>query len=326
MHVLITGGAGFIGSHIAEFHLQRGDSVMVLDDLSTGSLNNIQPFLSSPKFQWQHINLLECQDLKHTLHHCDRVYHCAAMVGKFHVLKHPIEVLNVNIQGCIQILQACKQVKKPPQLMVTSSSSVYGHQFHQPQTEEDELVIKSVAHSHWGYAISKLTNEIYAQTYFRQHQLPVLILRLFNHIGPRQTGTYGMVVPRLIRQALQQQPLTVFGDGLQTRSFMDVRDSVHMFDALFNQPLAYGQIINVGSEHEISIMDLAFMIQSLTHSASTITTVPLNEAYGQWIDETPRRQPDLKKLKSLIKYQPHWTLEATLNNLIQFEKDTHVAP
>lgn len=320
MHILVTGGAGFIGSNIVEHHLNKGDKVLAVDNLSTGSLKNIAAFKNNPLFQFSEADLLTWSHLNESVLWADRIYHCAAVVGKFRVLAKPIDVLAVNIAAYERLLRAVASSKWRPPVLIASSSSVYGDNQSQPHHESDALILKSVAHSHWSYAISKLVDETYSQAYAKEKGLSIVIARLFNHIGPRQTGYYGMVVPRFIEQALKGEPITVYGDGNQTRSFCDVRDAVVMLDLLLSQQHAFGEIINVGSNHEISINELALIIKTLAKSESAIQHVSYQEAYGEDIDETLRRQPCLNKIQSLISYQNKWTLNQTLIDLIKRQR------
>ena len=321
MHVLITGGAGFIGSHIAEYHLNRGDQVYVIDDLSTGTMENIAGFMDNPHFQFEQDNILTCAHLARAVFWADRIYHMAAVIGFFRVLENPIDVLATNISGCERLLRAVAEDKWRPRVVIASSSSVYGGNTKVPHSEEDELILKSAAHSLWSYSISKLADESFALAYIRKKNARINIVRFFNTIGPRQTGRYGMVVPRLVHQAISGKPLTVYGDGEQTRSFCDVRDTVAMLDALVNNDKSVNEIVNLGNDHETSINELALLIKKITQSDSLIEHVSYEEAYNeQLLDDTRRRVPCLNKLKSLVSYKHQWSLKDTIQDLAQRQR------
>src|SRR3990167_2037680 len=296
MHVFITGGAGFIGSHLTEYHLNQGDKVYVLDNLSTGSMDNINLFTKNPNFQYETDDILTWKNLTEAVLWADRIYHLAAVVGVFRVLENPVNVLATNIAGCERLLRAVATSKWHPQVLIASSSEVYGASPRQPLSEDDSLIIKSAAHSRWSYTISKLADESFSLAYARKMKENVTIVRLFNTIGPRQTGRYGMVVPRFIQQAVNAEPITIYGDGTQTRSFCDVRDTVVKLDLLISNEKSTNEIVNVGNDHEISMNDLALLTKKLTHSHSPIQHLSYEEAYGEHIDETMRRKPCLKKL------------------------------
>lgn len=320
MNVFITGGAGFIGSHIAEFHLRKGDEVFVLDNLSTGSRANIEPFLNHPQFHLEHQDLLTWDNLAQVLTRADRVYHMAAMVGMYHLLAHPVETLITNIIGCQRLLQTLSEVNPNARLIVASSSEIYGPSDHERLNENDLLLFKSAAHSKWVYATSKFTDEIFSQAYAKAKGTQVTLIRFFNTIGPRQNGFYGMVVPRFIDQALSQQAITVYGTGEQTRSFCDVRDTVRALDLIAQNQETVGQVINVGQDQPISMNQLAEKIKQLAGSDSDIIHVPYKKAYGQEYEDILHRRPDLHKFYHYTGYQFSWNLTATLENLISGKK------
>lgn len=315
MHVLITGGAGFIGSHLTEFHLKQGHQVYVVDDLSTGSMDNIAPFTQNPKFRYDISDILTWSGLNDAVLWADRIYHMAAVIGVFRVLKNPVSVLTTNMMGCERLLRAVAMHPSRPPVLIASSSCVYGINPKVPSAESDTLELKSAAYGLWGYAISKLADEALGLAYAREKNVHVVIARLFNIIGPRQSGHYGMVVPRFIQQALTGEPITVFGDGHQTRSFFDVRDTVEIFHGLLQNKAAVSQIVNVGGASEMSINTLAKLIKKITKSTSKIQHESYEKAYGESIDETIRRQPDLKKLHALISFNPKWSIEDTICDL-----------
>jgi UDP-glucose 4-epimerase len=317
MHVLITGGAGFIGSHLVELHLTRGDHVHVVDDLSTGSRDNLAPFLSHPRLCFEVANVLTWNALDRASAWADRIYHLAAVVGVKRVLAEPVSVLAINIAGTERLLRAVHAGGWRPQIVLASSSEVYGRNPSPRFEEHMDLVFHYQRSTRWNYAISKLADESLGLSYHRRHGHKIVVARLFNTIGPRQTGRYGMVVPTFIAQAVAGQPLTVYGDGRQTRSFCDVRDVVAMLDQLAGTPAAYGDIVNVGNDREISIAALAELVRAIAGSASALTYMSYVDAYGEDFEDTRRRRPALGRLHGLIDYRPRWSLEETLAELVQ---------
>lgn len=316
MNVIITGGAGFIGSHVVELHLKRGDEVLAVDDLSTGCPANIAAFEGNPRFRLVRDDILDWPGLADAMRVTDRVYHLAAVVGMFHVLREPVRVTRVNVAGTERLLEEAVRCGRHPQFVMASSSSVYGRSEAADLSEEDDLVFAPHNGGLTGYGLSKLLNEFQAQAYHGSHGLPVAVARLFNAAGPRQTGTYGFVVPRFVEEALEGVPLRVFGDGTQTRSFCDVRDTVMALDSLASCPAAWGVPVNVGTTREISILDLAKLVIARTGTDSPITFVPFDEAYGVHFEHIMRRCPATRRLEELSGFQPRWTLEATIDDLI----------
>lgn len=317
MHILVTGGCGFIGSHLVEYHLTKGDMVHAVDDLSTGSLNNILPFQSNPNFRVDQADILTWDGLYEAVDWADRVYHMAAVVGVFRVLAEPIKVLATNIPGCERVLRAAVASKWMPRVLIASSSEVYGNTEHNHAFKEsDNLQINSAAQNRWNYAISKIADEAFGLSYARRLNLPVTIIRFFNTIGPRQTGRYGMVLPRFIEQALSNTPITVYSDGKQTRSLCDVRDTVRILDILANSTSSIDEIVNVGFDQEISIKELAELTRQKTNSSSSIIHIPYEEAYGEAYTDIRNRKPNLEKLSRLTGYKHQWTLEDTIEDLI----------
>lgn len=316
MHILVTGGCGFIGSNIVEYHLEKGDEVYAVDNLSTGSLHNISSFEKNPRFHFFHEDILTWTDLKKAIDWSDRIYHMAAIVGIFRVICEPINVISNNISGCERILNLASQKVIPPLIVIASSSCVYGQSQNKIVDETSSLILPCVQHLLYGYHISKITEEGLALAYYTKFKLPIIITRLFNTIGPRQTGNYGMVVPRFIKQACNEEPITVFGNGKQSRSFCDVRDVVTFFDLLASNNEAIGEIINVGNNFEISINELAHKIKNQANSTSSITYVPYIEAYGNELLDVKRRRPNIDKLIKLTKHKPRWTIEQTISYLI----------
>jgi UDP-glucose 4-epimerase len=317
MNIFITGGAGFIGSHLAEYHLHRGDRVVVLDDLSTGNSLNVEPFLSNPHYRFEKGDLLTWEGLGREVEVADRIYHMAAVVGMFRVLAEPVAVTRVNVLGTERLLECIARAKNRPTLVLASSSSVYGHTHGMELREEIELVFPVQNSALVGYALSKLTNEIQATAYQQAHGLAIAVPRLFNAVGPRQSGNYGFVLPRFIQQALAGVPLTVFGDGSQTRSFCDVRDTVVALDLIASHPPCWGQPVNVGNANEITILDLAQLVINRSDSRSTIEFVPFEKGYGKKFAQILQRQPVLEKLQRLTSFQHAWTLEKTIDDLLE---------
>jgi len=314
MHILITGGAGFIGSHIVELHLARGDTVHVVDDLSTGNRANLAAYQTNPRLRFDQADITVWPGLAAAVAAADRIYNMAAVVGMFRVLEQPVEVTRVNTVGCERLLQAVAEAGHRPQVVLPSSSSVYGPAKYEDLHERADIVASPDAPL-LNYALSKLSNEVQGRAYAQTYGIPVVIARLFNTIGQRQSGQYGFVVPRFVQQALAGQSLTVFGDGQQTRSFCDVRDTVAMLDLLAATPAAYGQVVNVGNTQEITILELAELIRERTGSASTVRFVPYEEAYGQAFAQIPQRRPILDRLFALTGYQHRWPLVTTIDDL-----------
>ena len=318
MHVLITGGAGFIGSSLAAFHLQNGDRVHVVDNLSTGRRKNIEPFLENPDFTFDKADLLDWDGLENAVNWADRIYHMAAVVGVFRVLKEPIATLATNITGCERLLRALHKSHWNTKLIVASTSEVYGNRDEDvPLHEEMELHVSPGRNTRWNYSVSKIADEAFSLSYAREYDMDITVVRFFNVIGPNQTGKYGMVVPRFIRQAIKNEPMTVYGDGTQVRAFMDIRDCINMLQLLADSPNSQAQIVNVGTPHEITIGELAIMVKKLSNSDSKIVYVPYDEAYGLDFEEIYHRKPELTKLRKLTGYSPKWSLQETMDFLIK---------
>jgi UDP-glucose 4-epimerase len=318
MRVLITGGAGFIGSHLAEAHLEKGDEVYIIDDLSTGSLDNINHLKENISYQkrlFVHIDTILNRDIMMELvGTCDLVYHLAAAVGVRYILDNPMDSIKTNIQGSETVLELCNKFKK--RVLIASTSEVYGKHTHAPLIETDNIIYGPSSKFRWSYAASKLMDEFMSLAYFRTTGLGVSVVRLFNTVGPRQTGTYGMVIPRLVSQALKNKPLTVYGDGTQTRTFTDVKDVVWALINLMENDNAFGEVFNVGGTQEISILDLAKKIISLTNSRSEIQMIPYDDVFGKDFEDMQRRVPSVEKLNKLIGFDPKTTLDAILTKII----------
>jgi len=322
MKVLITGGAGFIGSHLAEAFLEKGDDVYIIDDLSTGSMENIRPLQQDPRFSgklfvtidtiFNHDALLELIGI------CDRVFHLAAAVGVRYILDNPLESIRINIQGTEKVLGLCAKFKK--KVLIASSSEVYGKHVHAPLVETDNIIYGPSSKSRWSYAASKLMDEFTALAYYRTKGLNVIIARLFNTVGPRQSGAYGMVIPRLVSQALQHIPLTVYGTGQQSRTFTYVKDVVAALMALMEAAGAGGEVFNIGGTQEITILELAQKIIELTRSSSAITLIPYEKAFEEDFEDMQRRVPSIEKIQAITGFEPKTDLETILQNVIAFMK------
>lgn len=322
MKVLITGGAGFIGSHLAEAYLEKGDDVYILDDLSTGSMENINPLQENKHFKdrlFVHIDtILNHETALELTGICDVVFHLAAAVGVQYVLDNPLKLIETNIQGTEKILAICSKFKK--RVLVASTSEVYGKHEHAPLIETDNLIYGPSSKFRWSYAASKLMDEFTALAYSRTKGLEVIITRLFNTVGPRQTGVYGMVIPRFISQALSNEPLTVYGDGSQTRTFTYVKDVVIALMTLIEKKEATGEVFNIGGVDEISMADLAAKIIDITGSKSSIKLVPYEEAFGKDFEDMQRRVPGIGKIERLIGFRPETDLDDILHHTIAYIK------
>ena len=327
MHVLITGGAGFIGSHLAARHLANGDQVYVMDNLSTGSLANLDSFRGNPAFRFAEADILHWSGLDKAVAWADRIYHMAAVVGVKKVLEDPVAVMATNMSGTERLLRAIHHGGWNPQVIIASTSEVYGFNEKDSFAETDNIVLPSAGRLRWAYAVTKLADEFLAFSYARKYGLNIVVARLFNTIGPNQVGHYGMVVPRFVNQAVNNEPLTVYGEGHQTRSFCDVSDTVVALDRLAGCPEAWGEVVNVGNDQEISIRDLAKLIVQSARSASPLHFISYKDAYGEEFDDVTHRRPVLNKLRALTGFAPQWTLTETLNDLIarECEKKLRVA-
>jgi len=313
---LVTGGAGFIGSHLAEELLQQGQEVSVIDDLSTGSIENIEHLKGQPCFSY-HIDTIQNRPLMAELvDGADVIYHLAAAVGVRLIIESPVRTIETNIKGTELVLELA--AKKGRKVVVASTSEVYGKANNFPFSEGDDIIFGPTVKSRWSYACSKAIDEFLALAYWREKHVPVVIARLFNTIGPRQTGRYGMVVPNFIRAALAGEPITVFGDGKQSRCFTWVGDAVRALIDLSCHPQAVGEVFNVGSEQEISIADLAFLVKELTRSPSPVVFVPYARAYEEGFEDMPRRIPDLTRIRRLIAYEPTMDLRRILIAIIEY--------
>ena len=315
MRVLITGGAGFVGSHLAEALLQRDDDVFVLDNLSTGSIGNIAHLKEHPRFHYTIDTITNEPLLAELIDACDTVVHLAAAVGVKLIVEAPVHTIETNVHGTEVVLKHANKKKKL--VLIASTSEVYGKSTAVPFREDADLVLGATAKHRWAYACSKMIDEFLALAYWKERKLPVIVVRLFNTVGPRQTGQYGMVLPSFVRQALAGQPITVYGDGTQSRSFTYVGDVVRAMVALINEPAAVGQVFNIGNGKEISIHALAVKVKELTGSDSPIVRVPYDQAYEAGFEDMPRRVPDIAKISALIGYAPTVELDEMVTRVIE---------
>jgi UDP-glucose 4-epimerase len=315
---LITGGAGFIGSHLAEALLARGHQVAIIDDLSTGSINNVAHLKGEPAFSYTIDTIANAPLLAELVDGCDVVYHLAAAVGVKLIVDSPVYTIESNVGGTEAVLKAA--AKKNKLCVIASTSEVYGKNDDVPFREDHDLVLGPTTKGRWSYACSKAIDEFLALAYFREKGLPVIIARLFNTVGPRQTGRYGMVLPNFVRQALTGEPITVFGDGRQSRCFSWVGDVVEALIDLAEHPGAVGGVFNIGHDREISIADLAALVKERTGSDSEIVYIPYDEAYEQGFEDMPRRMPALSRIRELIGFQPTRSLEEIVDSVIEYLK------
>jgi UDP-glucose 4-epimerase len=322
MKILITGGAGFIGSHLAEAYLERGDDVYIIDDLSTGSMDNIEPLKADSRFKDRLFvtidTILNHDAMMELVGTCDTVLHMAAAVGVRYILDNPLKSIKTNIQGTEKVLELCTKFKK--RVLIASTSEVYGKHTHAPLVETDNIIYGPSSKSRWSYAAAKLMDEFTSIAYHRTHGLKVVICRLFNTVGPRQTGTYGMVIPRFVSQALNNEPLSVYGDGKQTRTFTYVKDVVKALIALIATDESVGEVYNVGGIEEVSILDLAERIIQKTGSKSSIEMISYDDAFGKDFDDMQRRVPGIEKINKLIGFEPKSDLDMILDEVIKYFK------
>jgi len=316
MRYLITGGAGFVGSHLAEELLRRGHEVYILDDLSTGSIANIHHLKTQSKFHYVIDTVMNRQLTAELIDVADVVYHLAAAVGVKLIVESPVRTIETNIQATEIVLSLANKKKRPT--FVASTSEVYGKSADFPFREDGELVMGATTKGRWSYACSKAIDEFLAVAYWKEKKLPTVVARLFNTVGPRQTGQYGMVVPNFARQALAGHPITVFGDGKQSRCFSHVSDVVRALIGLMERPEAYGNVFNIGSAEEVTILDLAKQVREVAQSKSEIAFVPYEKAYEEGFEDMPRRVPDTTKIKALIGWQPTISLPQILSDVVEF--------
>jgi UDP-glucose 4-epimerase len=314
MKVLITGGAGFIGSHLSEALLERGDEVFVLDDLSTGSIDNIEHLKGKKGFRYTIDTVMNEPSTAEQVDRVDTVVHLAAAVGVRLIVESPVHTIETNVHGTETVLKLANKKKK--RVLIASTSEVYGKSVAIPFREDADLVMGPTTKGRWSYACSKAIDEFLALAYYKEKKLPVTVVRLFNTVGPRQTGRYGMVIPNFVRQALAGSPITVYGDGSQRRCFTDVSDVVSALIGLLDHEGAVGEVFNVGSQQEISILDLAKKVKEKTNSSSEVEFLPYDRAYEEGFEDMQRRVPDTRKIEKLIGYRPKVGLDAILERVI----------
>jgi UDP-glucose 4-epimerase len=315
---LITGGAGFIGSHLATALLDAGHRVLAIDDLSTGSLDNIAHLRGNDRFHFARSSITSAVTLDRLTSEADVVIHLAAAVGVKLIVEKPVHTIETNIMGTEAVLKAA--LRYGCRVLIASTSEVYGKGKKIPFAEEDDVLLGATSRNRWAYAASKMVDEFLALAYFSEYRLPTVVFRLFNTVGPRQTGQYGMVIPRFVRQALSGAPIQVYGDGTQSRCFCDVRDAVRAIMCLATHEQAPGGIFNIGATEEISMLDLAERVRALSDSSSAIHKIPYSEAYAPGFEDMQRRVPDIARIRALIGWQPERSLNAILSDVIDYER------
>jgi UDP-glucose 4-epimerase len=316
VRALITGGAGFIGSHLAEALLNQGHEVDIIDNLSTGSIRNVGHLKTNPRFKYTIDTLTNEPLLAELIDRNDVIFHFAAAVGVKLIVDEPVHTIETNVHGTEVVLKHAN--KKRKKVVIASTSEVYGKSTDVPFREDADLVMGATVKHRWAYACSKAIDEFLALAYYKERGLPVIIVRFFNTVGPRQTGQYGMVLPSFVRQALAGEPITVFGDGTQSRSFTYVGDVVECLMKLVNEPKALGQVFNIGNKEEVTILRLAEIVKSRTGSASPIEFVPYDKAYEEGFEDMPRRVPDLSKIRALVGYEPKVQLDEIISRVIDY--------
>jgi UDP-glucose 4-epimerase len=319
MKDLITGGAGFIGSHLAEELLELGHEVFLIDNLWTGKLTNIAKIQNHERVHLIVDTILNESVMNELIFKVDHIYHLAAAVGVRNIMDHPVETLDTNVKGTETVLRLANRFKK--KVFIASTSEVYGKHVEHPLSEDDNRVMGTVKKRRWAYACSKTLDEFLALAYFDEKKLPVVIGRLFNTVGPRQTGQYGMVLPNFVQSALLGKPITVYGDGNQSRSFTYVKDVVGAMIKLMKEPAAEGEIFNVGNDKEVTINELAQRVKEMTGSHSEIEHIPYEKAYGPGFEDMERRCPNIEKIKGLIGFEPDYDLEGIIQSVIDYFKE-----
>lgn len=320
-HALITGGAGFIGSHLAERLLAAGQTVTIIDDLSTGRLQNIAHLESCSNFRYAIEDIRNIHVMDRLVSECDVIYHLAAAVGVEKIISQPIDTIEINIGGTEVVLQTARRYRK--KVLLASTSEVYGKGVRFPFSEDDDTLMGPTIRNRWSYAASKAIDEFLALAYHKEVNLPVVIFRLFNTVGPRQTGQYGMVLPRFVQAALAGQPINVYGDGQQSRCFANVRDVVEAIHGLAESPQAIGQLFNIGSQEEVTILELAGRVKAQAMSDSEIRFVPYDQAYETGFEDFRRRVPNIDKIKATIEWEPTTLLDDTIDQIIHYYREAN---
>jgi len=319
MRALITGGAGFIGSHLAEALLARGDDVFILDDLSTGSVENVRHLKISPKFHYVFDSLQNRHLLAELVDESDVVFHLAAAVGVRLIVESPVRTIETNVNGTQLVLEAASKKKKL--VFTASTSEVYGKSSNVPFCEDSDLVLGPTTKGRWSYAASKALDEFLGLSYWKEKKLPVVVARFFNTVGPRQTGRYGMVLPSFVSQALTGTPITIFGSGQQSRCFCDVKDAVEAIIRLIDSGHAVGEVVNIGSNQEVTINALAQLVKQRSASSSSLTHIPYDQAYEPGFEDMVRRVPSLKKLETLTHFSPRTPLATIIDRVIAYFRE-----
>ena len=323
MKILITGGAGFIGSHLADRLLEIGEEVYAIDDLSTGSLKNVDHLQDNPRFHLVVDTVLHEAVMNELVFKCDQIYHMAAVVGVKQIMNRPVETLETNVKGTEMVLQLANRYKK--KVLIASTSEVYGKVMDGDNcsllTEDTDRLMGSTTKRRWAYACSKALDEFLALAYYEEKKLPVVVARLFNAVGPRQTGQYGMVIPNFVQKALIDKPIVVHGDGSQSRSFTHIADVVEALIGLMVEPRAEGLVVNVGGTEEVTIKDLALLVKEMAGSESAIEYIPYEKAYGPGFEDMKRRCPDISRIKELVGFEPKIDLRAIIQTVIDYYKE-----
>ena len=319
MKILITGGAGFIGSHLAEKLLGLGHEVFIIDNLWTGRLSNIEKIQDHKKLHLVVDTILNESVMNELIFKIDHIYHLAAAVGVKNIMDHPVETLDINVKGTETVLRLANRFKK--KVLIASTSEVYGKHVEHSLSEDDDRILGTVKKRRWAYACSKTLDEFQALAYFDEKKLPVVIARLFNTVGPRQTGQYGMVLPNFVQSALLGKPISVYGEGTQSRSFTHVNDVVGAITKLMDEPSAEGEIFNVGNNKEVTINELAQKVKEMTDSDSEIEHIPYEKAYGPGFEDMKKRCPNIKKINKLIGFKPSYDLKAMIQSVIDYFKE-----
>jgi len=317
MKYLITGGAGFIGSHLAEELLERGESVIVIDDLSTGAVENIRHLKQQPRFRYVIESVMNRAAMAELVDEAELIFHLAAAVGVRLIVESPVRTIETNIKGTEMVLELAAKKRKP--VVIFSTSEVYGKSNGASFGEDGDLVLGPTSKGRWSYAASKIVDEFLALAYYKEKKLPVVVIRLFNTVGPRQSGRYGMVVPRFVQQALAGEPITVYGNGSQTRTFTHVKDAVWAIVKLAEHQKAIAEVFNIGGRDEIAIGDLARLVKELLGSESPIFHVPYEQSYEEGFEDMARRVPDISKIQGLIGYEPRYTIKDVVLDVAAYQ-------